>query len=347
MSSGASSRALQRLGGAAMLLPWLCTLGFATAGEAGPPDGLRYDGVWYPFHPEALAQPPPFASPLASIPESPGLEVLTVTLDGRWFLVPVTVENGEPLHDGQGQSWGKGKQTDVDALDFPTLARTGLHAEAELDSTARITGLPVADITRRARPGAFSNAGFLAADEDLLSALRGDNEFVRRLGLTHPQCAAPLFHAFNAILHVKRYRVLANEGGFLYNGRRVSLSCARTRGWQESIFADEILGSWNIEIRRDLDPQERAYLAGRYPGLAPSQMAELESKLSRIGTGEMVPYYIMRYGFYEGHTSYRADPLAIAFIFGLRTLAEIDAAFAGDLHGVLTRHFDAEVDVGR
>jgi len=330
-----------------VLLPLLCALGFAAAGEAAPPNGLRHDGVWYPFHPEALPQPPPFASPLTSNPESSRLEVLTVTLDGRWFLVPVTVENGEPLHYGQGQSWGKGKQTDVDALDFPTLARTGLHAEAELDSTARITGLPVADITRRARPGALSNAGFLAADEDLLSALRGDNEFVRRLGLTHPECAVPLFHAFNTILHVKSYAIPGNGGGFLYNGRRVALSCAKTRGWQESIFADEILGSWDIEIRRDLDPQERAYLAGRYPGLSPSQMSELEAKLSRIRTGEMVPYYIMRYGFYEGHTSYRADPLAIAFVFGLRTLAEIDAAGDGDLHGALTRHFDAEIGAGR
>jgi hypothetical protein len=53
----------------------------------------------------------------------------------------------------------------------------------------------------------------------------------------------------------------------------------------------------------------------------------------------MVPYYIMRYGFYEGHTDYRADPVAISFIFGLRSLKEIEAAFEGNLYKALAEHF--------
>jgi hypothetical protein len=67
-------------------------------------------------------------------------------------------------------------------------------------------------------------------------------------------------------------------------------------------------------------------------------MDTLIAKLSYIHTGEMVPYYIMRYGFYEGHTSYRADPIALAFIFGLRTLDEIENALPGQLYSVLTDH---------
>jgi hypothetical protein len=47
----------------------------------------------------------------------------------------------------------------------------------------------------------------------------------------------------------------------------------------------------------------------------------------------------MRYGFYEGHTDYRADPVAISFIFGLRSLQEIEVAFKGNLNKVLTEHF--------
>jgi len=47
----------------------------------------------------------------------------------------------------------------------------------------------------------------------------------------------------------------------------------------------------------------------------------------------------MRYGFYEGHTSYRADPIAIAFIFGLRSLEEIEELFQGKLYKTLTEHF--------
>jgi hypothetical protein len=56
----------------------------------------------------------------------------------------------------------------------------------------------------------------------------------------------------------------------------------------------------------------------------------------------MEPYYVMRYGFYEGHTSYRVDPIAIAFIFGLRSLEEVEAAFPGAIYETLTTHFTAK-----
>ena len=69
------------------------------------------------------------------------------------------------------------------------------------------------------------------------------------------------------------------------------------------------------------------------------EMADLTKKLSYIHTGEMVPYYAMRYGFYEGHTDFRAEPIAIAFIFGLKSIGEIDNAFDGNLFNVLTKHF--------
>ena len=49
----------------------------------------------------------------------------------------------------------------------------------------------------------------------------------------------------------------------------------------------------------------------------------------------MVPYYIQRYGFYEGFTSYRAAPVAISFIFGLKSLEEIENIFGRNLHRVL------------
>ena len=63
--------------------------------------------------------------------------------------------------------------------------------------------------------------------------------------------------------------------------------------------------------------------------------------LGSIHTGEMVPFYIMRYGFYEGHTGYRADPIAIASIFGLRSIEEIVNIFDNDLHSALFDHHTA------
>ena len=50
----------------------------------------------------------------------------------------------------------------------------------------------------------------------------------------------------------------------------------------------------------------------------------------------------MRYGFYESHTDYREGPLAIAFVFGLRRLEEIEAAFPGRLYEALTSHCTAD-----
>jgi hypothetical protein len=71
-------------------------------------------------------------------------------------------------------------------------------------------------------------------------------------------------------------------------------------------------------------------------------MADFQKMLCHTRTGEMVPFCIMRYGFYEGHTGYRADPIAISFIFGLRSLEEIEKAFEGNLYKALTEDFARE-----
>ena len=102
--------------------------------------------------------------------------------------------------DDLAEKIGKGQQLQVDGSDFPTLAASGLHSPAELERVRSITGKPVLEITRLGRPGASSGIGFLAADEDILSVLHGDNELVRRLGLKHPELARPLFHVWNLLL---------------------------------------------------------------------------------------------------------------------------------------------------
>jgi hypothetical protein len=119
---------------------------------------------------------------------------------GHKAIVVVTVENG-PLNLQYGtEKIGKGDQLKVDGDDFPTLAATGLHAQAELEQARTITGKAVEEITRIGRPGVSSGIGFLAADEDLLSVLRGDNELAAKLGLKHSDLARPLFHVWNLLL---------------------------------------------------------------------------------------------------------------------------------------------------
>lgn len=272
-------------------------------------------------------------------------EIVTAVLkNGKYVCIPVTVENGKPLHYSYRVpfAYGKDRQLYVNREDFPTLAQTGLHADAELDAATMITGLSVDLITYIGRPGRFSGAGFMADDETILSVLKGDNDLVRKLGLTHPQMARPLYHVWNMILQDIEhgtFRRFSSIPRFFYNDHEITLRAESTKGWHISIFQDEIQGTFDINVRRALIPPEDSFLRRTYHGLSDTQMTELQEKLTHLRFSEMLPYYIMGYGFYEGHTSFRADPLAIACIFGLRSIEEIENAFPGRLYETLTRHF--------
>jgi len=302
---------------------------------------IIYNHNTYDLYPKTFSELPEIPSPMKA---NNGMEiVICFTHDNRYCLIPVTHENGEPLDYKNHQWYGKGRQLDVDSLDFPTLARTGLHSEKELNQTKTITGKSISEITQIGRPKAYSGAGFMSYDEDIISVLKGDNRLVNMLGSTHHQIVKPLFHVFNVILTVKKDAERSNLKGIIYNNRKIYLKFWGSKGWQESIFNDEILGYWEIEIWRELDQKEKLFLSGKYSNLAEEKMAELKKKLSYIHTGEMVPYYIMRYGFYEGHTDYRADPIAISFIFGIKSIEEIYNCFEGDLYKTLTTHFTLEM----
>lgn len=285
------------------------------------------------LYPNTYDASPEFPSPVTL---EDGTEiVMALTLNERFALFSVTVENGGPLDYKNRQWWGKGRQIEVDSSDFPTLARTGLHSEKELDQTRTITGRSVAEITEIGRPQQYSAVGFMSQGENIISVLRSDNRLVKKLNQTHPEMATPLFHVFNLMLGVMKDSKRGNIKGLQYNQRTISLKFWGHKGWQESIFNDEILGYWEIEISRELDQWEKDFLSREYPDLTVEEMKRLIKKLSCIHISEMAPYYIARYGFYEGHTDYRADPIAIAFIFGLQDLDEIELSFKGELYKIL------------
>ncbi len=286
---------------------------------------------------------------------NPGLPSPAVSWDGREFVLvrvgddrvawfDATAENGEPL-DYKKKMQGKGNQLVADRTDFPAFASTGIHSGEELTNTRAITGRSVSQITVDGRPGGSSGAGFMAPDETILSVIASDNRMVQKLGLKHPDLARPLLHLWNISHTAVTSNEHASDGarirpqGLVYGGREVGVKITGSRGWQESIFNDEILGSYHLEAWRELDPGEKEFLQQHYGTLPDEKLEELERRIRTLHTGEMVPYYINRYGFYEGHTGYRAEPLSIAFIFGLRSLEEIHRASGGDLYGYLTGHF--------
>lgn len=291
---------------------------------------------------------PQFFKELPGIP-SPGtlkngIEVITAyTKNNEFTIIPVTVENGKPQNYNKGQ-WGKGNQLEINSRDFPGLANTGLHSDTELNEISTIDGRSLADITKNGQPGALSAAGFMASDEDIISVLKGDNALVKRLGLTHSQLAKPLFNIFNLILvHLKYYlekiRPFEDIDYIIFNGKNIYLQWGGAKGWQTSIFDDNISSYYEINTWRELSREEINYFNKKYLSLNANQMIELRKNISHIHTGEIVPYYIMRYGFYEGHTAWRADPIAISFIFGIKSLSEIDRLLGHDLYTLLIRHY--------
>lgn len=271
--------------------------------------------------------------------------ILVVTKNKKFGIVPVTMEDGNPLVYSYkiGTLLGKDKQKQIDVVDFPSLAKTGLHSEEELDKKEMITGIPIDVINCTGRPNAYSRSGFFANDEDIISVLKGDNKLVREMGLTHAQLAKPLFHVWNLILKETESgnwgRFYDNVMHIYYNGNLLNFNASGSKGWQISIFFDEIKGRYNIHIDRELTFQEEQYLKKNYSILSDSKFEELRNKLSILDFSEMLPYYIMSYGFYEGHTSFRCDPAAIAFIFGIRSIEEIDNAVEGNLYNTLINHY--------
>jgi hypothetical protein len=302
----------------------------------------------YQLYPYTYALRPDIGSP--SKTDDTIEVILVVTKTDRYGIVPVTVENGKPLVYSYktGTLMGKDQQVLIENADFPDLAATGLHSEDQLDKKEMITGIPVSVINCTGKPNAYSISGFMAEDEDIISVLKGDNQLVKALGLTHPQLAKPLFHIWNLILKEVE---LGNWGRFYdniqhiyYNRNLLNLKASGSKGWQISIFFDEIKGRYNIHIDRDLKPDEEEYIDEKYSHLNVVELAALKHKISHLDFSEMLPYYIMRYGFYEGHTSYRCDPIAITFIFGLKSLEEIDKILRGKLYPVLTRHYNEKRD---
>jgi len=269
--------------------------------------------------------------------------VLALTKDKTYAIMDVTLSNDRRIC----------KQLVVDSTDFPTLAQTGLHSEKELAGTKMITGRSLAEITDIGRPGEFSEDGFMSPNEDILSLLQTDNEIVKRLGLTHAQMAKPLFQVINMMdidIKLKRWNMAEHEWQniprFFYNGQTVHVEAHDTKGGQLSIFNDGIEGAFWFIIERDLKPDEKRFLQKKYSFLTPAQFDSLTQKLTTIFTGEMEPQYIMRYGFYEGHAGWRADPVALSFIFGLKTLTEIEATFPGQLYKLLTSDFTRDFALG-
>jgi hypothetical protein len=88
----------------------------------------------------------------------------------------------------------------------------------------------------------------------------------------------------------------------------------------------------------ELNESEKKFIEKNFDHLSKQQKDDFIERLTHLHTGEMSAYYIQRYGFYEGHTDYRADPIVLAYIFGLKTLEELYDAFDGKIYENIVNH---------
>jgi hypothetical protein len=301
---------------------------------------VTLNGKKFKTYPSHYENNPGIQSPILS---DDNREVILLKIkDQHYALLDVTRENGSPFNYNSNLR-GKGNQLDVDSIDFPTLKTTGLHSYIELSQVQSITGIPVAEITYKARPDRMSGTGFIADDEDILSVLHGDNQLVSAMGLTHSELSRPVFHLWNLILFMIDYEQrgkIPSEGSdtLFYNGKRIHFAAPDCRGWQYSIFNDNIQGECHLELEISLTSFEKSFIDNHYSYLSEEEKYDLINKLTHLHTGEMVAYYIQYYGFYEGHTDFRADPIKLAFIFGFRSIAELHEIFEGRLYERLVEH---------
>ncbi len=317
---------------------FLCVLCLAvvlcTLSDTGQTAVTKTDHISHPVYPAVVEQNPDLPSPFSTFEGND--YVVAVTRDDKFAVIDVTLSNKRDICP----------QLLVDSLDFPNLAKNGLHSQASLSQLETITHRCVEEINRLGRPNGLSQAGFMAEDETINSVLLGDNALVKQLNLTHPVLATPLFHVLNmmeADLSLGRWN-MANHSWenikyFYYNEHKVFIEAEDTKGGQLSIFNDGIEGGFYIHLWYSLSKDEEAFLRTRYPHLTASEFDWLKEHLTHIHTGEMEPQYIMRYGFYEGHTFWRADPIAIAFIFGIKDLNDLDRIFGNRLYEKLSRHY--------
>jgi len=163
------------------------------------------------------------------------------------------------------------------------------NSDTVIDRMNSLTDKTVAEIESDARPGGLSRSGFLDDIESFKKRLKTDNDFVLGKGYTHQALAEPLFAVMDILDAIDADRF----DDFTYRGQHYKASYETYRGFQVSLFNDGMLADQDYTVTNLATGKELRF-------------------------SPLVPYYIARYGFYEGNTSYRVDPAEIIETFQLR-----------------------------
>jgi len=160
----------------------------------------------------------------------------------------------------------------------------------------------IADLERRMRPRAYSDAGFLGRSESLLARLRADDAWLRQQGITHAQIADRL----ETVLRVAQRRYML---AVIQQDRRVGPEIP------EFVI---VYGRIEVAITVFNGSQECPFeLKGCMRGSCDFDVRRRESQ-NAILIPELAIHLIRDHHFFEGETPYRVDPAAIVDLLEIR-----------------------------
>jgi hypothetical protein len=160
-----------------------------------------------------------------------------------------------------------------------------------------------AELVKNLRPRASSRAGFLGETEDLREVIEADNQTLIKAGVTHEQIADKLTTLIEKLRYHRHSRSLHHGGGYSTSDPLVidgiQLTSIHWMGYQHC----PICHSRGVKMTRDLMSD------CDYTMLS----ADQELRFS-----ELIPHLIADHHFFEGYTSYRADPSALIEILQIK-----------------------------
>lgn len=245
------------------------------------------------------------------------LTVINRTLQGT----PVTVIGATTFSTPIGAT-----TTSVGATTMPAAAAVNAPAGpsamaadiSSLDSLTHLNGVPIATIEARAKPGGWSTGGFIGRDETFLGVLQRDWKTISLLGLTHTEMADHL----RTIRAGARAFYGEQSGVTSYDYTQFPGMKALVEGMHGASFVHRPQ-TIRVTVETYGGHQEDIFKTGGRMQLNQGVVVDSEWNWCRdfvyqnTTTGQKitVPYglfeYIRRYGFYEGTTAYRVDPLQL------------------------------------
>lgn len=193
-----------------------------------------------------------------------------------------------------------------------------------------LNGVKISEIELRARPGAYATSGFLSNEESLLEVMKNDWQTVNTLGLTHREIAAHLQKIWDIVS-------AQPDQPFLYDVAQVSDNTIHSNIFKQPLLRGKILHTCGYQNDIFHQNDERADsnfdndLFAKYLFRTKNFWGS-DLHLTNLDTGDsvIIAYgvidYIRQYGFYEGNTSYRADPTLIAGILSGHKYCDISKA---------------------